>query len=115
MPQTLFDNSEAKPFAEYPPTWAYALAVILGAVFPLGLLLAPLCAWLWPSERWKWGLWATLAALPLYACAMAAQGGLLYGAVGALTSPAVLGYIVLACVLAYAASKVKISRSTPKG
>lgn len=110
MPQTLFDTADqATPFTNFAPTWAYIVAVVFGPFFPLGLGIATLFGWLWPSEKWRWGLWAALPVYPIYALLQARREGLLLGVIESLTSPAVLFYLVACCALAAWAARTKLS------
>jgi hypothetical protein len=103
--QTLFDDQEPKPFNEYPPRDAHIVALILGCIPLLGLIVAPLMARKWPSDGWKWGLYSSIGAALCYATLNVSQGGLLLGLIKTFTSPSLLVYIFLCCVLAYGFAK----------
>jgi uncharacterized membrane protein HdeD (DUF308 family) len=108
MTQSLFTDEMPKPFADYPPTWAYLLALVLGLVPFSGIIAAPLLARRWPSPSWRWGLLTSaLSALALFVTYVQ-QSGPLVGAVETVTSPALLFVVALSCLLAWLVARARL-------
>lgn len=99
MTQPLFTQETPKPFAEYPPTWAYIVALLSGFFF-VSIIAAPLMARRWPSEGWKWGVWCSVLNVPLLLYTYGKDGGLKVAAVETVTSPALYFSVVVSCLLA---------------
>src|SRR5688500_16869950 len=96
----LFTDAPPAPFRDYPPTWAYVLALGLGLVPLSALGAAPRLARRWQSPGWTWGLWSTALSVVAMFGASVAGHGLIVGAVETLTSPALVFVVVASCVLA---------------
>jgi len=114
MTQTLLTDEAPTPFLDYPPTWAYAVALLLGLIPFSGLIAAPLLARRWPSTSWRWGLWCTVLSVVAVFVTYCTVEGLKVGAVETITNPALLFVVVGSCLLALVFARRAARRATER-
>lgn len=102
--------SGTEDIPDYPPTWAYPVAVLCGCIILLGLGAAYLFARRWPSEGWRWGLWCGVPAWALVTLLDVGRMGVVGGFVQALP---VLLYVALCCGVAAFGARRLTARTHP--